>query len=80
LMYGMDNITQLKKSVQEFFPAANFKTFKAIKMQLPQYHRLDLDGTTLLITTQIPTLRHNRIETGFDWQELGRVVKSQNEM
>ncbi len=66
LMYGMDNINALKGSFQEFFPAAKFKMFKAVKQKIPQHHRADLEGTTLLITTQIPALRHNRIETGFD--------------
>ena len=76
LMFGMDNINALKKSVQEMFPQAKFKMMKAVKQLTPQYHRADLDGTILLITTQIPALRHNRIETGFDWLELGRLVKS----
>jgi len=31
----------------------------------------------MLITTQIPALRHNRIETGFDWGEFGKKVKSE---
>jgi len=77
LMYGMDNINLLKKSVYEFFPAAKFKMVKAIKRQIPQHHRADFNGTTLLITTQIPALRHNRIETGFDWLEFGKTVKSE---
>jgi hypothetical protein len=78
LMYGMNTINALKKSVQEFFPAAQFKMVKAVKQQIPQYHRADFNGTTLLITTQIPTLRHNRVETGFDWQELGKSVRLEN--
>ncbi len=77
LMYGMDNINLLKESVCKFFPAAKFKMVKAIKHQIPQHHRADFDGTTLLITTQIPALRHNRIETGFDWYGFGRVVKTE---
>jgi len=48
---------------------------KAIKQHIPQHHRVDLSGTTLLITTQIPALRHGRIETGFDWEAFGRRVK-----
>ena len=78
LMYGMDNINALKKSAHEFFPGSKFKMVKAIKRQIPQYHRADFDGTTLLITTQIPALRHNRIETGFDWYEFGKLVKAEN--
>ncbi|HEY5748325.1 MAG TPA: hypothetical protein VIU12_19780 [Chryseolinea sp.] len=77
LMYGMDNIITLKKTVQEFFQDAKFKMIKATKLQIPQHHRADLHGTTLLITTQIPALRHNRIETGFDWEEFGKRVKSE---
>ena len=79
LMYGMDNINLLKKSVHEFFHAARFKMVKAIKRQIPQHHRADFNGTTLIITTQIPALRHNRIETGFDWYEFGRLVKAENQ-
>jgi len=75
LMYGMDNINALKESVQEFFDGTKFKMVKAIKQQIPQHHQADLNGTLLLITTQIPALRHNRIETGFDWEEFGRSVK-----
>jgi hypothetical protein len=75
LMYGMNNINMLKRSVQAFFPAAKFNMVKAIKQQIPQHHRADFHGTTMLITTQIPALRHNRIETGFDWQAFGKTVK-----
>jgi hypothetical protein len=74
LMYGMDNINTLKESVPQFFPEAKFKMIKAIRQQIPQHHLADLKGTKLIITTQIPALRHNRIETGFDWQELGKCL------
>ena len=77
LMYGMENINTLKKSVQEFFPGAKFKMIKATKLQIPQHHRADLNGTTMLITTQVPALRHNRIETGFNWEEFGKRVRSE---
>jgi hypothetical protein len=76
LMYGMDNIDLLKKSVREFFPSAQFRMVKAIKRQIPQHHRAHFNGTTILITTQIPALRHNRVDTGFDWYEFGKLVKS----
>jgi hypothetical protein len=76
LMYGMGNINGLKDSVMESFPAVKFKMVKAVKGQLPQYHRADLNGTNLIITTQIPALRHNRIESGFDWYELGKLVRA----
>ncbi len=72
LLYGMDNINTLKKSVQEFFHGVNFKIIKATARQIPQHHRIDLNGTTMLITTQIPALRHNRIKTGFDWEVFGK--------
>lgn len=75
LMYGMSNIITLKTSVVEFFPNAKFKLGKAVKLKIPQHHRADLDGTTLIITTQIPTLRHNRIESGFEWEEFGKLVR-----
>lgn len=75
VMYGMNNINALKKSVQEFFGDTPFKMIKAIKQQIPQHHRTDIHGSTFIITTQVPTLRHNRIETGFDWQEFGKVSK-----
>lgn len=75
LMYGMNNVNTLKKSVQAFHPGAKFKMVKAITRQIPQHHRVKLGGTTMVITTQIPALRHNRIETGFDWQEFGKTLK-----
>jgi len=76
MMYGMENINLLKKSIHEFFPTAKFSQVKAIRRQIPQHHRADFHGTTLLLTTQIPALRHNRIETGFDWFAFGQRVKS----
>lgn len=75
LMYGMENINTLKRSVQDYFAEANFKMVKAVKRQIPQHHRAVLNGTILIITTQIPALRHNRIETGFDWEVFGRSVR-----
>ncbi len=74
LMYGMSDINQLKASVQSQFPGTRFQTVKSIKHRIPQHHRATLGTTTVLITTQTPALRHNRIETGFDWQELGKTV------
>jgi hypothetical protein len=75
LMFGMNNINRLKKSIQDFFPDAAFTTSKAVKQRTPQFHRADVNGTTLLITTQVPTLRHNRQETGFDWEEFAGTVR-----
>lgn len=76
LMFGMKNINGLKKSIQDFFGTVQFSTGKGIKLQIPQHHRADINGTTLIITTQIPALRHGRIETGFDWEEFGRRVRA----
>lgn len=78
LMYGMKNINGLKKSVQDFFNEVKFTTGKGIKLKIPQHHRVDINGTTLIITTQIPALRHGRIETGFDWAEFGKLIKDSN--
>jgi hypothetical protein len=74
LMHGMNNINRMKDSVREAFPMASFKMVKAEKLVTPQYHRADLGKTTLLLTTQIPALHHNRKETGFDWFTYGRVA------
>ena len=78
MMYGMENINILKESVQGFFPEVKFKMVKAIKRQIPQHHRADIRGTVLLITTQVPALRHNRIETGFEWEAFGKIVKAEH--
>ncbi len=78
LMYGMSNINTLKQSIQDFFQGVKFKMIRGTKFQTPQHHRVDFNGTTILITTQIPALRHNRIETGFDWEEFGKRVKDAN--
>ncbi len=74
LLYGMENVNTLKASVQEYFPSAKFKMIKAIKQKIPQHHIASIDSTKLLITTQVPALRHNRVETGFDWVELARTL------
>jgi hypothetical protein len=75
VMYGMNNIVTLKKSVYEIFPDAKFTMVKAIKQLIPQHHRAKLNAsTTLLITTQVPTLHHNRAETGFDWEKLAKTI------
>jgi hypothetical protein len=47
---------------------------KAVKLQIPQHHWTEIGGTTILITTQIPALRHNRVETGFEWEAFGKEV------
>lgn len=82
LMYGMENITALRTSVEVFFHDGKFKMIKATPTngstgQIPQHHRLDIDGTTILLTTQIPALRHNRVETGFDWESFGKKARAE---
>jgi len=72
----MDNINLLKESVEKFFHLTSFKMVRGIKGQIPQHHRIELNGTLLLITTQIPALKHRRIETGYDWYEFGKLVKA----
>lgn len=78
LMYGMEQVNVLKKTAGEFFPGIRFKSVKAVPQHLPSYHRAAVDGTLLLITTQIPLLRHHRVETGFDWQAFGRHIAEEH--
>jgi hypothetical protein len=75
LMYGMNNINSLKQSIQEFFPDVSFKSVKATKLEIPQHHRANIGNTKLIVTTQIPALRHNRVETGFDWDIFGKMIR-----
>ena len=75
LMYGMTNINGLKKSLTEFFQDLIFKSVPATKMVIPQHHVAQVGPTRIIITTQIPGLRHNRIETGFDWKAFGSMYK-----
>ena len=70
VMYGMSNIIDLKNSF-----ASKFRMVKGTPQVIPQHHRADIDETTLIITTQIPTLRHGRPGTGFDWYEFGKSVR-----
>lgn len=77
IFYGMSNITTLKLSVQEFFPEAKFKTVNAVKQYTPQHHLTSVGNTALVITTQLPTLRHRRVATGFDWEAFGKSVRQQ---
>jgi hypothetical protein len=74
MMFGMSAITSLKRSVQDFFPGSSFKTTNAEKLLTPQHHIADLGQTKLIITTQVPTLRHNRVETGYDWNFFGKQI------
>lgn len=76
VMYGMKNINKLKQSIQSYYPGTAFKMVKVVKQEIPQHHLATLPGTTLILTTQIPQLRHNRIETGFDWEKLGRSIRT----
>ena len=77
VMYDMVRISRLKESVQHFFPGVSFKTVKAINRKIPQHHMVRLPDTKLVITTQRPGLRHNRVETGFDWEAFGRMLQSE---
>lgn len=70
LMYGMNNINSLKESV-----GGQFKLAKAEKLVTPQYHQTNVGATKLVITTQIPALRHGRVETGFDWHQFGKLLR-----
>lgn len=70
VMYGMSNINDLKNSF-----ASKFRMMKGTPQVIPQHHRTEIEGTTLIITTQIPTLRHGRPGTGFDWYEFGKSVR-----
>ncbi|HYG04504.1 MAG TPA: hypothetical protein VD927_18785 [Chryseosolibacter sp.] len=72
LMYGMQHINLLKESVVTKFPESKFKLVKATPRIIPQHHVADIDNTKLIITTQIPALRHGRVETGHDWNEFGK--------
>ena len=72
----MSRVMALKNSVSEFFESARFKIVKTIPEQIPQHHRADIHGTTLLITRQFPALRHGRPERGFDWEKFGKRINS----
>lgn len=71
VMYGMSNVNALKGSAGE-----TFKMIKGLPQVIPQHHRATIGETILIITTQIPTLRHGRPGTGFDWYEFGKFVTS----
>lgn len=71
LMYGMSNVNMLKASISKAFGPVTFNLVKAVKQHTPQHHRATIGDSLLIITTQVPALRHNRIETGFDWYAFG---------
>ncbi len=75
LMYGMGAINLIKKLVTDLSPQVKFNMVKSVKLRTPQHHRAEINGTMLLLTTQIPALRHNRAETGFDWYEFGKSLR-----
>ena len=74
LMYGMSNINSLKETITTWAGRGDFKMVKGTKLDVPQHHRIETQGTTIVITTQFPALRHNRPETGFNWREFGSKV------
>lgn len=75
ILYGMKNINALRASVQQQIPQTEFNLVKTVSRVTPGHHRATIGETKLIITTQIPALRHNRVETGFDWEEFGKQVK-----
>jgi hypothetical protein len=75
LMYGMDNINNLKTTIGNFFQGCKFKLVQASSNKIPQHHITSLGGTTMLITTQIPALRHNRQSSAFDWWAFGDSIR-----
>lgn len=75
LLFNWKTWSLAEKICARVLPDAKFKMVKAIKREIPQHHRADFNGTTLVIATQIPALRHNRVETGFDWYEFRKLLK-----
>jgi hypothetical protein len=75
VMYGMENVNKIKESVLHVFPEAKFKLEKGTRLVIPQHHYTVVNGTKLIITTQVPALKHNRVETGFDWEGFGKRLK-----
>lgn len=73
VMYEMTSINTLKESVQSHFLGTKFTSVKAIPRKIPQHHIAQLSeiDTSIVITTQSTGLRHNRRETGFDWEAFG---------
>lgn len=67
LMYGMNNINALKRSF-----GTEFRSVKAEKLVTPQYHHAQIGDSSIILTTQIPALRHGRVETGFEWDRFGK--------
>ncbi|MEJ1239970.1 hypothetical protein WBG78_17655 [Chryseolinea sp. T2] len=76
LMYGMTNVQKIKDSFEQELKSIKFRMVKAVKLQIPQHHAAWFGETQVIITTQLPTLRHNRVETGFDWHYFGDLVSS----
>ncbi|WP_420318960.1 hypothetical protein [Ekhidna sp.] len=76
IMYDMKSVNTLKESIQRHFSGVKFTTVKAIPHKIPPHHvsRLTETDTTIVITTQSTGLRHNRPETGFDWETFGRAL------
>ncbi len=74
VMHDMTGIHTLKASVQAHFLGVKFTSVKAIPRKIPQHHiaKIPEIGTILVMTTQSTGLKHNRVETGFDWETFGR--------
>ncbi len=77
VMHDMTGINTLKGTIQGHFPGVKFTSMNAIPRKIPQHHiaKLPEIDTTIVITTQDTGLRHNRPETGFDWQAFGKELR-----
>ena len=77
VMHDMIGINTLKTSVQGHFLGVKFTTVKAVA-KMPQHHVAHLPNldTTLIITTQSTGLKHNRVESGHDWEAFGQNVSA----
>jgi hypothetical protein len=75
LMYGMDNINNLKTSIANFFNV-RCRLVQASSNKIPQHHIAEIGDTKMIITTQIPALRHNRQSSAFDWWAFGETIRT----
>lgn len=75
LMYGMNNIQAIRQFIIASFPGTRFGSVKSTKLKIPSHHYTTIGNTMLVVTTQIPALRHQRVETGFDWAAFGSQLR-----
>ena len=76
VMYGMQNINLLKEAIVGRFTNATFRLVKAQPRVVPQHHITSINNCSLVITSQVPALKHGRIETGFDWNFFGEKMRT----